>query len=281
GGGAAPPPPKQFDQRPYFRLLLCLLQHLNAPDRLLDSSNLQVLAAFASAFHALQPTAAPGFAFAWLELVSHRSFMPTLLLAKQQKGWMLMHRLLVDLFLFVEPFLRRAELTPAVQMLYKGMLRVLLVLLHDFPEFLSEYHLSFCDVIPPTCIQLRNLVLSAFPRSMRLPDPFTPNLKVDLLPEISQSPRILSNYSAALAHGSLRQDLDAYLQTRHPPAFLAELPARLRLRSVQEAAAAGCAYSVSCVNALVVYVGSQAIVQLQNKAANITHSAPMDIFQQV
>ena len=24
---------------------------------------------------------------------------------------------------------------------------------------------------------------------MRLPDPFTPNLKVDLLPEISQSPR--------------------------------------------------------------------------------------------
>ena len=58
------------------------------------------------------------------------------------------------------------------------MLRTLLVLLHDFPEFLSDYHLSFCDVIPPSCIQLRNLVLAAFPRSMRLPDPFTPNLKV-------------------------------------------------------------------------------------------------------
>jgi CCR4-NOT transcription complex subunit 1 len=33
-------------------------------------------------------------------------------------------------------------------------------------------------VIPPNCIQLRNLILSAFPRNMRLPDPFTPNLKV-------------------------------------------------------------------------------------------------------
>jgi CCR4-Not complex component, Not1 len=28
------------------------------------------------------------------------------------------------------------------------------------------------------CVQMRNLLLSAFPRAMRLPDPFTPNLKV-------------------------------------------------------------------------------------------------------
>lgn len=34
--------------------------------------------------------------------------------------------------------------------------------------------------MPLSCIQLRNLVLSAFPRNMRLPDPFTPNLKVFL-----------------------------------------------------------------------------------------------------
>ena len=73
----------------------------------------------------------------------------------------------------------------------QGTLRVLLVLLHDFPEFLCEYHFQLCDVIPPSCIQMRNLILSAFPRNMRLPDPFTPNLKVDLLPEINQSPRFV------------------------------------------------------------------------------------------
>ena len=56
---------------------------------------------------------------------------------------------------------------------------MLLVLLHDFPEFLCDYHYGFCDVIPPNCIQMRNLILSAFPRNMRLPDPFTPNLKVN------------------------------------------------------------------------------------------------------
>lgn len=73
----------------------------------------------------------------------------------------------------------------------QGTLRVLLVLLHDFPEFLCEYHFQLCNVIPPSCIQMRNLILSAFPRNMRLPDPFTPNLKVDLLPEINQSPKFV------------------------------------------------------------------------------------------
>jgi len=34
---------------------------------------------------------------------------------------------------------------------------VLLVLLHDFPEFLCQYHFPLCDCIPPPCIQARHL----------------------------------------------------------------------------------------------------------------------------
>ena len=48
--------------------------------------------------------------FAWLELVSHRSFMPKMLAGNGQKGWPYIQRLLVDLFQFMEPFLRNAEL---------------------------------------------------------------------------------------------------------------------------------------------------------------------------
>lgn len=128
----------------------------------------------------LAPTRAPGFCMAWLELISHRVFMPKLLLLKGQgqAGWPSFQYLLVELFKFLEPYLRNAELSESIRLLYKGTLRVLLVLLHDFPEFLCDYHFNFCDVIPPSCIQMRNLILSAFPRNMRLPDPFTPNLKV-------------------------------------------------------------------------------------------------------
>ena len=268
---------RAFDQRPYLRIFTNLLRDLNTSDPVVEQNNLQVLGAFAAAFNALQPSVVPAFAFAWLELVSHRSFMPALLLAKPaQKGWMLMHRLLIALFAFMEPFLRRSTLPVAVAKLYKGTLRVLLVLLHDFPEFLADYHFSFCDVIPPSCIQLRNLFLSAFPRAMRLPDPFTQNLKVDMLPEISQPPRILSNVMASLAANGLRQKLDAFLETAQPKTFLEWLPDRLRAAPA-DAAASGCAYNVPAINSLVVYVGAQGIAHLQNKA--LTHSPVMAIFQ--
>lgn len=279
-----------FHPRPYFRLFVNWLMDFNSPDPALDASNFQVLTAFANAFHSLQPLRVPGWSFAWLELISHRSFMPKLLLSNSQKGWPLVQRLLVDLFKFMEPYLRNAELSDPVRLLYKGTLRVLLVLLHDFPEFLCDYHFSFCDVIPPSCIQMRNLILSAFPRNMRLPDPFTPNLKVDLLPEISQSPRILSEVDAALKTKQLKIEVDEYLKTRQPMSiFIIDLKQRVLLPQ-HEAAAAGTRYNVPLINSLVLYVGMQAIQQLQSKTtpqqlavptAPITHSAPMDIFQRL
>ena len=114
-------------------------------------------------------------------------------------------QLLIDLFKFLTPFLRNAELSKPTQLLYKGTLRVLLVLLHDFPEFLCDFHYAFCDVIPPNCIQMRNLILSAFPRNMRLPDPFTPNLKVDMLTEINMPPRIMTNFASMIQPATFKK----------------------------------------------------------------------------
>ncbi|KAL8489890.1 hypothetical protein ACS0TY_025686 [Phlomoides rotata] len=46
-----------------------------------------------------------------------------------------------------------------VHFLYKGTLRVLLVLLHDFPEFLCDYHFSFSGFIKPTIFLFNSLPL--------------------------------------------------------------------------------------------------------------------------
>ncbi|KAL7232924.1 hypothetical protein ACSBR1_016726 [Camellia fascicularis] len=100
--------------------------------------------------------------FAWLELMSHKSFMPKLLIVNPPKGWPHVQCLLVDLFKFMEPYPHSAELGETIHVLFKGILMVLLVLLHDFPEFLCDYHFSFCDVIPSSCIQMRNVIHSAF-----------------------------------------------------------------------------------------------------------------------
>ncbi|KAG5022258.1 hypothetical protein JHK85_018600 [Glycine max] len=270
-----------FNPRPLFRLFINWLLDLGSLEPVTDGANLQILTAFANAFHALQPLKVPAFSFAWLELISHRSFMPKMLTGNGQKGWPYIQRLLVDLFQFMEPFLRHAELGEPVRVLYKGTLRVLLVLLHDFPEFLCDYHFTFCDVIPPSCIQMRNIILSAFPRSMRLPDPSTPNLKIDLLQEITQSPRILSEVDAALKAKQMKVDVDEYLKTRQQSSpFLSELKDKLLL-SPNEAASAGTRYNVPLINSLVLYVGMQAIHQLQGRTPHTQTSAnafPLAVF---
>jgi CCR4-NOT transcription complex subunit 1 len=189
----------EFHQLAYHRFFVMLLNDLTSPDVVFDAISFNVMQQFCNIYHHLSPSNAPGFAYTWLELISHRIFVSRLLVhTPQQKGWPMFQILLVDLFTFLAPFLRNSDLSKATQLLYKGTLRVLLVLLHDFPEFLCEYHFSFCDVIPPNCIQMRNLILSAFPRSMRLPDPFTPNLKVETLPDITHAPTVVSSYTDSI-----------------------------------------------------------------------------------
>lgn len=275
-----------FSARPFHRLLVTLLRELTGGDS--EPLTLPTLAAFGNTLLALRPNRVPSFAFAWLELAAHRNFMPRLLLAPARKGWMLFQRLIGELLSFLKPHLARAKLSEPIRQLYNGTLRVLLVLLHDFPEFLSDYHFSLCDAIPPTCVQMRNLVLSAFPRNMRLPDPFTPNLKVDVLPEISQPPRMLSNHMPLLQRvegGALLNDVNTYLAARQPPSFITTLAARLRHSALLDAGGAapgtdayGAAAS-SLISALTLHIGQQAIAQLQSAAASpLAHSAPMDVF---
>ncbi|KMZ62601.1 hypothetical protein ZOSMA_450G00130 [Zostera marina] len=268
-----------FNPRPYFRFFVILLMDLTSPDSGIDGVNYQVLTSFANAFHALQPLKVPSMSFAWLELISHRSFMPKLLMISNQKGWPFFQRLLVDLFKFMEPHLRSVKLEESIKFLYRGTLRVLLVLLHDFPQFLCDYHFCFCDVIPSTCIQLRNIILSAFPVNMRLPDPCTPNLKIDLLPEISQSPCILSDIDAVLKSKQIKVEIDEYLKTKNQGStFLTNLKRLLFLPS-HEISTAGTCYNVPLMNSLVLYVGMQAIQQLQSSSStSVPHTGPMDIF---
>lgn len=248
-----------FQQLGYHRLFIMLFLELNAPDPILESISLSVVTAFCHTYHILRPSTAPGFCYSWLELISHRVFIGRIMaLIQQQKGWTMYSQLLMDLFKYLAPFLRNAELAKPVQLLYKGTLRVLLVLLHDFPEFLCDYHFGFCDVIPSNCIQMRNLILAAFPRNMRLPDPFTPNLKVDMLNEIATAPRIFSNYVANIQPASFKKDLDSYLKQRTPVTFLSELRGHLQISNTP-----GSKYNVSLMNALVLYVGSQAIAHIR------------------
>ncbi|KAI3647748.1 hypothetical protein MP228_007969 [Amoeboaphelidium protococcarum] len=261
---------KSFNQKPYFRLfasVMNLLHHQHFSDKL---SVIKCLTIISNSLHTLNPSRIASFAFAWLELVSHRQFMPFMLEedASQQEpqqqiqnsGWKSYFVLLMDLFQFLSPFLRHAEMTDPIRLLYKGSLRILLVLLHDVPEFLCQYFFQFCNVIPPSCIQLRNLILSAFPRSMLLPDPFTPNLKIEALPEIQIQPPLAVDHDVQLREKQLLEPINSYLSgSGSAEEFAKSVKQRLVLSS-QEVFLHGTNYNIQLINAVVYHVGVDAIL---------------------
>lgn len=76
---------QQFNQRPFLRLFTSLLGDLHASEQQLQPIYLPILTALSNTFYTLQPSYFPGFTFAWLQLISHRLFMPKLLLSDNHK----------------------------------------------------------------------------------------------------------------------------------------------------------------------------------------------------
>jgi len=168
--------------------------------------------------------------------------------------------------------LRGVELPPSIRKMYEGTLRVMLMLFHDFPSFLSGYHQSFCNVIPDNCIQLRNIILSATPKGMSPPDPFTPNLKIDLLPEISRSPTLLSDIIGPIE--SFKTHLDAFLKGGQQRNFLNGLTPLLLKEGSSDVDA-------SKVGSLVLYIGAQALARLQSSQINLSRTPEMEVIMKL
>lgn len=59
------------------------------------------------------------------------------------------------------------------------------------------------------------------------------SLKVDLLPEIQSSPRVLANYSQSLNNAGIKQDLDQYLKSCQPVTFLLDLKSKCACNRIE------------------------------------------------
>lgn len=166
------------------------------------------------------------------------------------------------MFKFLSPFIRTASLQSTSRSLFRGAQRFLLVLLHDFPEFLSEYYFTICDAIPPRCIQLRNVILSAFPPKITLPDPHV----VDIHTEFGPIPNILSDYTPIIGE-DLRGAIDRYLTSRTPANLAMMLKERILLPSSTPAVAPE-RYNLSLINAVTLYIGATSVAQAKARTGS-------------
>ncbi|KAI9476483.1 MAG: CCR4-Not complex component, Not1-domain-containing protein [Benjaminiella poitrasii] len=217
----------EFNQKPFLRLFASIFNEISKIySKPLDTS---ALVTFSDALYTLQPMNFPGFAFSWLQLISSRSFLPQLLVANDNNGALLCQKLIHALLMFLGPLLEEQELSQAAKMFYRGTLRVLVVLLHDFPEFLCHNYILFAQAIPHSCVQIRNLILSAFPHAMQLPDPFKPDLKLASLPESSEDPVYDQNYAIILNENDFKARIDEFVSNRDQTAFFQVLEKQIEL----------------------------------------------------
>ncbi|PYH43324.1 CCR4-NOT core subunit CDC39 [Aspergillus saccharolyticus JOP 1030-1] len=203
-----------FNQRVFFRLFSSILCEYSMNGLQHSDQHQDMMFALANKFLSLQPKYCPAFVYGWLSLVSHRFFMSGMLNMPERAGWGPYCEIMQALLSYIGEQLKPATISYVAKDLYKGVLRILLILHHDFPEFVAENHFQFCNVIPSHCAQLRNLVLSAYPSSFhKLPDPFREGLKVERLEEMREAPRIAGDVAAPLHHANVKSVVDSSLQS--------------------------------------------------------------------
>ncbi|KAL3430741.1 CCR4-Not complex component, Not1-domain-containing protein [Aspergillus tetrazonus] len=205
-----------FNQRVFFRLFSSILCEYSMSGLQHSDQHQEMMFTLANKLLSLQPKYYPSFVYGWFSLVSHRFFMSSMLNMPDRAGWGPYCEIMQVQLSYIGEQLKSTTMTLVTMDLYRGMLRILLILHHDFPEFVAENHFQFCNVIPAHCAQLRNLVLSAYPSSFqKLPDPFREGLKVERLEEMREAPRIAGDTAGPLQRAGIKNVIDNALQSNN------------------------------------------------------------------
>ncbi|KAH8695355.1 putative Ccr4-Not transcription complex subunit [Talaromyces proteolyticus] len=261
-----------FNQRVFFRLFSSILCEYTMSGLSSSDQHQNMMFAFASRFLTLQPKYAPAFVYGWLSLISHRVFMSGMLNMPDEAGWGLYCEIMQALLSYMGEQLKPVSVTYVAKDLYKGVLRILLILHHDFPEFVAENHFQFCNVIPAHCAQLRNLILSAYPSSFhKLPDPFREGLKVERLEEMREAPKITGDIVAPLQQSNIKSAVDSALKgSTGSESSIQTICDALYNPRVKETGLFLSPINVDIVliNAMVLYIGQQAVSSGGTHAGN-------------
>lgn len=277
---------ENFNQKVFFRLFSAILFELNEAikeDALIEAKG-EIFLALAKAFVVLQPHNFPLFTFSWLTLISHRIFMPAMLedkeqgIATKEQRWDTYARLIEILLEYTGQLIRPTGETIMAQNFYRGVLRVLLVIHHDYPEFLAEHHFRFCNSIPMHCTQLRNLIVSAYPSHiMDMPDPFLSGLKVDRVEDIRQSPTIRADIEKILIDARVKDSIDALLKASELNADDVENVCNATYHAEPKPDGFEIVPTTAdpvLIHAIVLYIGTAALAAQGSKAPTFVPTAP-------
>ncbi|KAK4994590.1 CCR4-NOT core subunit cdc39 [Elasticomyces elasticus] len=259
--------PETFNPKVFFRFfssLLCELHQVGTTGPLdpFDWQQ-QFPLALCRAMVVLQPMAVQGFSFAWLTLIGHRYFVPYVLNIPGDTGSIGYLVVLGAAFQYLGLLLADMDRLVAAQTFYRGLLKVVVALHHDYPEFLAEYHWQLNAGIPTQCTQLHNIINEAVPRNVQsgLPNPFAPGLKINRLDASREAPIIKGDPGKLLQNRGVKDTIDvAVLASEISDHHFTQIVSALKPDRNDFMDVPGTTISILMLNALMVYIGESSTV---------------------
>ncbi|OAA79344.1 CCR4-Not complex component, Not1 [Akanthomyces lecanii RCEF 1005] len=251
---------ENFNQRLFFRLLSMLLHELHSVcDQLPEEESRQIMLTVASRMEPLGPFHLPGFVFGWLSLLQHRSFMPNLLSVPDHAGWKQFSKLLCQLLSCLGEQLNAFSVSPVAKELYRATLKLLVILQHDFADFVAAHHVDIYKALPAHCSQLLNAVLAAQPQH-GYTKVVTKGKNTAEHAETKVYPGLVDDSKAILQQAGLLEGVEQVVQGATSEGIMAQIVHSMSTGSNHEATFGQVPVSadIDVINAIVIYLGNQA-----------------------
>lgn len=214
---------EEANQKVFFRFYSTLLSEIQATAAPNIEHADDMYLALSRAFLAMQPSYLPGFVFGWLGLVSHRVFIAAMMTMSNEVSTDRFFELLHIVFDIAGKLSdvvhgpEESDLAIVAREFYRGALRLLVVIAHDFQDFMVQNHFRLCNSIPEESPQLTNLVLSAMPSSgLEFPHPLTRDVKLEHIDGMLESPKIRNDFEVLLKEAKLLPALTNILNSFEP-----------------------------------------------------------------
>ncbi|KAI1387901.1 Not1-domain-containing protein [Hypoxylon trugodes] len=258
---------EHFNQRAFIRFFSMFIHGADvvfAESPALESCRPEFLLRLSDTFLQLNPSRFPGMSFGWLSLISHRRFVPDLLLLESKRGWPSYTKLLTSLLGFVSEHMKAIDVTDVVKEFYRAVIKLLVLLAHDFSEYISTNATELCLSISPHCTQLRNIVLNCSPRA-DANDAVPQDPQVDAVPALSY-----------LKEVGMLEILEQLMQAPPSEDAIAHLTHAINKSNANETTYGNVPLGVDqkLVDGIVTFIGSQAIIRARQDRPLFVHGSP-------
>ena len=256
-----------FNQRPYYKLFfnfIYLLDKNKNNDLIFNSDykKIQYMTILAEFFRILSPLNYPGFALAWLDLISCKYFISTFLDSVPQSKTKDIHiyekylYLVIDLFNYLKFSSNELITNFASKVFLDNLFKFVYLLCDSFPEFVSNYYYIIIVSLPTgnNFIQLKNLILSCGPRDIEKPDPLSDDFTY---PEKKKNASILFDIASILQDYGYKILIDNYIESKNENVIL-DLCNKLNETKNKN-------FNFYVINAIVIYWAQKILKQLQEK----------------